>query len=181
MNYIRKFIVCLIMIISVDRSYCYNAAKVRKLKAAAAAKNSNQVSKFPAADFRGMQLDENFDAHGFHMPGVLFLPCTPTDTNKDTPMVCVPGQASKLKGINLASANISNGSFDGADMEGADLTATNFNQGSAIGTNLKNAKVSGLQAQDTTFCNAIMPDGKKCDDKLKVWKGQGVTLACNCG
>lgn len=181
MNYVRKMIVCLIMVFLVDMSYAYNATKVKKIKDAAAAKNSTEVAKFPGADFRGVQLDENFDAHGFHMPGVLFLPCTPTDTNKDTPMVCVANQASKLKGINFANANISNGSFDGADMEGADLTGANFNQGSAIGANFKSAKVSGLQAQDTTFCNAIMPDGKKCDDKLKVWKGQGVTLACNCG
>lgn len=181
MNYIRKIIICLTMIFSVDISYSYNAARIKKFKDAVAAKNSTQVPKFQAADFRGVQLEDNFDAHGFHMPGVAFLPCTPTDANKNTPMVCIANQASKLKGINLASSNISNGSFDQADMEGADLTGANFNQGSAIGTNLKNAKVAGLQAQDATFCNAIMPDGKKCDDKLKVWKGQGVTLACNCG
>ena len=40
----------------------HSESAIDKAKAAAAAKNSNQVSKFPAADFRGMQLDENFDA-----------------------------------------------------------------------------------------------------------------------
>lgn len=180
MNYSIKVFLFMMSICSIEISYGYNSARVKKLKQAASSPNSTTVSNFAGADFRGVKLPQGLDLHGFYMPGVVFLPCDPNDTNKQTPMVCV-NQPADLTGVNFAKANISNASFDAAILVGADLTNADMTATSAIGANLKDAKVAGLQSQDATFCNSTMPDGKICDANLKTWTGQGTTILCNCG
>lgn len=180
MNYSIKVFLFMMSICSIDMSFGYNAAQVKRLKRLLTASNSTAVLQFPGADFRGIQSLKGLDFKGISMPGVIFLPCDPNDTNKQTPMVCV-NQPTDLTGVNFAKANISNASFDGAILVGADLTNADMTATSAIGVNLKDAKVGGLQSQDATFCNATMPDGKICDANLKTWTGQGATIICNCG
>ena len=122
------------------------------------------------------------DVHGIHMPGVLFNPCVPTDTNSGiATMICVKDKVADLTGINLANADISSSNFDGAILVKADLTGANFTTSSAAGANLKDAKVTGLQSVGASFCNATMPDGQICDGKnIKTWTGQQTSIDCNC-
>ena len=128
-------------------------------------------------DFRGTQNLAGIDAHNAHLPGVNFQPCVPTDTNKNTMMICVPDQPANLISINLANANLFSSCLDGAVLDNADLTNLEFSNSSARFASLKGAKVSGIVTENSTFCNAIMPDGALCKDS---WTGQGVTIDCKC-
>ena len=73
-------------------------------------------------DFRGTQDLTGIDAHGAHLPGVIFQPCIPSDANKNTMMICIPDQAANLTGINLAGANLFSSCLDNAILDKADLT-----------------------------------------------------------
>lgn len=180
MNYSIKVIMLIMSMSCADISLGYNPAAVKKLKKAALKSDSKIIPNFAGQDFRGVILPKNLDLHGFFMPGVAFSPCVSNNKNKAIPSVCIDHRGSDLTGVNLASANISNASFDGVILVNADLTGADFTQSSAIGANLTGAKVTGLQAQDAAFCNAIMPDGQICDSKLAIWSGQGVGILCNC-
>jgi uncharacterized protein YjbI with pentapeptide repeats len=128
-------------------------------------------------DFRGTQDLAGIDAHGAHLPGVNFQSCVPSDTNKKTMMICIPDRAANLTGINLANANLFSSCLDGAILDNADLTNVELSNSSARFASLKGAKISGIVTENSTFCNAIMPDGAVCSDS---WTGQGVTIDCKC-
>jgi len=128
-------------------------------------------------DFRGTQELMGLDAHGAHLPGAIFQACVPSDANKNTMMICVPGQPANLTGINLANANLFSSCLDGAILDKADLTNVELSNSSAQSASLKDAKVAGIITTNSTFCNAIMPDGAICTDS---WIGQGVTIDCKC-
>ena len=128
-------------------------------------------------DFRGTQELVGVDAHGAHLPGAIFQACVPSDANKNTMMICVPGQPANLTGINLANANLFSSCLDGAILDKADLTNVELSNSSAQSVSLKDAKVTGIITTNSTFCNAIMPDGAICTDS---WTGQGVTIDCKC-
>ncbi len=128
-------------------------------------------------DFRGTQDLAGIDARGAHLPGVNFQPCLPTDVNKKTMMICIPNQEANLTGINLANANLFSSCLDGAILDNADLTNVELSNSSAQFVSMKGAKVSGIVTENSTFCNAIMPDGAVCRDS---WTGQGVTIDCKC-
>ena len=174
-------VILFMMIISIAQlSFGYVPAQVDALKKAVSSRNSTQIINCAGCDFRGTKSLAGLDVHGVHMPGVTFQPCVKSDKNKSTTMVCIEKQPADLTGINLAGADISKSCFDEAILDKADLTGANFTEGTAISASLKDAKVTGLVSLNGTFCNAIMPDGKICDEKLKIWTGQGTTINCNC-
>jgi len=175
-----KVILFTVMISIAKLSFGYVPAQVNALKKAISSGDSNQIINCAGCDLRGAQALAGLDVHGARMPGVTFQPCVKTDVNKSTPMVCIEKKKADLTGINLTGANISTSCFDEAILDKADLTDANFTDSSAIGASLKDTKVTGLISTNATFCNAIMPDGKVCDDKLKKWTGQGTTITCNC-
>jgi hypothetical protein len=142
-----------------------------------ALQSNTQIANCANCDFRGTQDLAGVDAHGASLPGVTFQACIPNDSNKNSMMVCVPGQAANLTGINLANANLFSSCLDGAILDNADLSNADVSNSSAQYVSLKNAKVKGVITTNSTFCNAVMPDGAICTD---TWTGQGVTIACNC-
>ncbi|MDP3788730.1 MAG: pentapeptide repeat-containing protein [Candidatus Chromulinivorax sp.] len=139
--------------------------------------NGTKIPNCANCDFRGTQDLAGVDAHGAHLPGVTFQPCVPNDQNQNSMMLCVTGQGANLTGINLADANLFSSCLDGAMADNADFSKADVSNSSLRYVSLKNAKVSGIITTNSTFCNAIMPDGKICTD---TWTGQGVTIACNC-
>lgn len=171
-----KIIFLMLSIFFVQISVAYVPAQVNSFLKAIQGK---AIVNCSGCDFRGTKDLAGIDAHGQNMPGVLFNSCVKTDVNKNTPMICIENQVADLTGINLANANLFNSCFDGAILVKADLTGADMTQASVIGANLTGAKVSGLVTQDAMFCNSIMPDGKKCDEKLGTWKGDA-TISCNC-
>ncbi len=142
-----------------------------------AAQSGKQTPNCANCDFRGTQDLAGVDAHGAHLPGVTFQPCVPSDQNKSSMMVCIPGQGANLTGINLTDANLFSSCLDGAMADSANFSKADLSNSSLRYISLKNAKIAGAVTTNTTFCNAIMPDGAICTD---TWTGQGVTIACNC-
>ena len=179
MKSLIKIILFVVSINFTQRSFGYIPAQVNAIKQAIASGNSS-TANCASCDLRGTRSLAGLDLHGIYMPGVTFQPCVKSDKNKSTTMVCIEKQPADLTGINLANSDISKSCFDEAILDQANLTGANFTEGSAIGASFKGAQVSGLIATDATFCHAIMPDGKKCDEKLKVWTGQGMKISCNC-
>jgi len=180
MKYTIKIILLVMNLCLTQLSFGYVPAQVNALKKALSSKKLNQIINCTRCDFRGTKALAGLDAQGIYMPGVTFQPCVKTDKNKSTTMVCIEKQQSDLTGINLARAEISRSCFDEAILDKANLTEANFTESSAIGASFRGAQLSGLISTDATFCNAIMPDGKVCDEKLKNWSGQGVKIDCNC-
>jgi len=179
MKYSMKIILFAISMNLTQLSFGYIPAQVSAIKQAIASGDASIIN-CTSCDLRGTKSLAGLDLHGIYMPGVTFQPCVKSDKNKSTTMVCIEKQSADLTGINLANSDISKSCFDEAILDKANLTGANFTEGSAIGVSLKGAKLSGLIATDATFCHAIMPDGKKCDEKLKVWTGQGMKISCNC-
>ena len=180
MKHAIKVILFTIIISSAQLSFGYVPAQVNALKQAISSGNSTQTINCAGCDLRGTKALAGLDAHGIHMSGVTLQPCIKSDTNKSTTMICIEKQKADLTGINLAGADISKSCFDEAILDKADLTGADFTDSSAISASLKDAKVIGLISANATFCNATMPDGKVCDEKLKNWTGQGATINCNC-
>lgn len=137
----------------------------------------DQIANCANCDFRGTQELAGVDAHGAHLPGVTLQPCVPSDVNEKTLTVCVPGQVANLTKINLANANMFSSCLDEAILDNADLTNVDLSNSSVRFASLKDAKVTGIITENSTFCNTIMPDGTRC---IETWTGQGVTIACNC-
>ena len=180
MKSIIKFIVFMVGVSCSQLSFGYVPAQIRALKKAISSRDGDQVINCAGCDLRGTKALAGLDAHGVHMPGVTFQPCVKSSKNKSTTMVCIEKQKADLTGINLAKGNGSRSCIDEAILDKSDLTDFDFTEGSAIGASLLDAKVTGLISLNATFCNAIMPDGKVCDEKLKTWTGQGTTINCNC-
>ncbi len=136
-----------------------------------------EIANCANCDLRGTQDLVGVNAKNAHLPGVNLQPCVPNDMNKETMMICIPDQPANLTGINLSNANLFSSCIDEAILDNANLTNLEFSNSSARKVSLKGAKVSGIITENSTFCNAIMPDGSLCTDS---WTGQGVTISCNC-
>jgi len=178
MNKLIKIIFCMISIGSMKLSFAYIPAQVKAFKESVL--DTSIVTNASNCDFRGASL-VGINAPGVHMPGVTFQPCIKTKTNGKHPlMICIENRPSDLTGIVIPNANMRSSCLDKAIVEKGDLSNVDFTNGSASETNFKDAKLQGLISTNATFCNAIMPDGKICSDKLKTWTADGVTIDCNC-
>jgi uncharacterized protein YjbI with pentapeptide repeats len=154
----------------------YISLQVEALKQALL--NKEEVINCSHCDFRGAVDLVGLDLHGIYAPGINFQPCIVTDENKDnTLMECVENQVANLSKVNFANATLFSSCFNFANLEQADFSGADITKSSFIRVNLKNAKLFGALTQDSTFCDAVMPDGKVCK---KSWTSQGMTIECNC-
>ncbi len=128
-------------------------------------------------DLRGVVDLVGLDMRGIFMPGVVMQPCLPTDTNKNSFMICVPKQPTNLTGSNLSQAVLFSSCLDGVILYKADLTGADVTGSSLEYANLQDAIVKDIKFDGANFCHAIMPDGTLCTDS---WTGQGITIDCNC-
>ena len=175
MNFFMKYLFAVVAICCVDQIFSYAPNQVQAFKKSI--QNSTKITNCAGCDFRGVQELAGVDAHGVFMPGATFQPCLPSSSNENLGTVCVLNEVSDLTGINLANANLSSTCFDWALLDKADLSGVDFSNSSVQNARLKDANVKGLITTNSTFCNAIMPDGAICKE---TWTGQGLTIACNC-
>ena len=139
--------------------------------------DSTKIADCANCDFRGVQDLAGVDAHGAHLPGVIFQPCIADDENEELGMICTENQVSNLLGINLANANMFSSCLDHVILTNADLTGVDLSNSSVQNANLKGAKVKGMITTNSTFCDSVMPDGAICTE---TWTGQGITVVCRC-
>ncbi len=140
--------------------------------------NPSNLINCSNCDFRGATQLQGLDLHGIYAPGINFQPCIVTDENKEnTLMVCIENQVAALRKVNFANSVLFSSCFNFADLEQADFSGADITISSFIGANLQGAKLFGARVENTTFCDAIMPDGKICKN---TWTGQGMTILCNC-
>jgi len=178
-NVIKKIMVGFFIILYCGMAFGYIPAQVEAFKKNI--QSSTQVTNCANCDFRGVQELVGVDAHGAHMPNVMFQPCSPSEENSENPfMICDPKLISDLTGVNFANVNFFSASLDFSILDKVDLTGADLSNASVRSASLKDAKVKGIIIENTSFCNTVMPDGVVCDKKLGTWTGQGVTIPCNC-
>ena len=174
MNFLIKLLFVVGCVSFIEQLFCYSPTQIRAFKTSL--QNSGQITNCSGCDFRGADL-QGLDAHGAFLPGALFQVCIPNDVNRKSSRICVANQVTNLTGINLAKAFLFSSCLDGVILDKADLSGADFSNSSLQNASLKGAQITGIIVENTTFCNAIMPDGEICTD---MWTGQGVTLDCNC-
>ena len=175
MKKIIKFVTILTFFLYQEIIFGEIPARVAAFKKAI--QDPTKVANCAQCDFRGTQELIGVDAHGANLAGVTLQPCISNPVNQTIPMLCIPNQVANLTGINLANANLFSSCLDGAIFDGANLSNANLSNSSAQYASFVNANVMGIITANSTFCNAMMPDGTLCTDS---WTGQGVTIACNC-
>lgn len=128
-------------------------------------------------DLRGVQEFAGLNLSNVFMPGIAMQPCVPSESNKNSMMICVDKQATNLIGTNLSHASLFSSCLDGVMFDKADLTGADLSNSSVQYATLQDAIVKDMVTEHAIFCHSIMPDGTECKDS---WTGQGITIDCNC-
>ena len=170
----KRGLVVLALLCLCSLIYSYNEYHIQL--AASAGSNIN-VSR---CDFRGagsLFQENKVDFVGAQAAGVSFATCE--HGSKVAGVICIPGQVTDLSGYDFRGAELVSANFTNAILKGADFTGANIELANFTGADLTGAKIGTAQNVSTAiFCDAIMPDGKKCSGKS--WTGQGKNLLCRC-
>lgn len=171
-----KLVVWSVLVCMVSNICGYNQFHVELAKQKSA---QGQVLNVSNCDFRAAgNLLKGVNFSDAQMSRVNFGPCK--KASKVAGIKCNPKQITDLSGTNfsgasLVAANLEDCLLSGSVFTGADIAYVNFENADLTG-----AKLDGVvNAHLAIFCNATMPDGKKCSGK--IWKSKsGFVVKCNC-